>query len=75
MLKQEHMVRLVRPGLGAGMAFGSSSGANKNIRKWPRAKSVYDGGRRVRAVCVCWCGGWAVNLTGVGGSEKNKERR
>lgn len=46
---------MVRPGLGAGMAFGSSSGANKNIRKWPWAESVYDGGRRVCVLCVCVC--------------------
>lgn len=56
------MARPVRPGLGAGMAFGSSSGANKNIRTWPRAESVYDGGRGVRAVCVCVC-------VGVGGGQ------
>lgn len=75
MLKQERMVHPVRPGLGAGMAFGSSSGANKNIRKWPWAESVYGGGKRVCVVCVCvcWCG--AVNLTGVGGSQENEERR
>lgn len=42
----------LRTGLGAGVASGSPSAADKNIHKCPQAKSVYDGGRVGRRVCL-----------------------
>lgn len=62
-----------RSGLGAGLAFGSLSGANKNIHKYPPGKSAYGRGRSV-CVCLCARAGWG-KLPGAGGSKKTKKRR
>lgn len=64
------MANKERPGLGAGMAFGSFPGANKNIHKYPLAKSAYS----MWCVCVFMCAQWG-RIPGAGSTKETKERR